>query len=1192
MSHVRAYLDALLASPLARQVTCHRVFPASEAVYGEPIRPWSRAVSGLLEAQGLRLYSHQCRATDLLRAGRDLVLATPTASGKSLCYMLPFLERSLHDPDVRALWLFPLKALAQDQRAAFMRLTEVWPEAARPSIALYDGDVSAHARKKIRTSPPQVLITNPEMLHLALLPNHQSWATFFASLAFVVVDEAHSYRGVSGAHLAQLLRRLGRLCALYGARPAHFFATATVGNPAELGAALLGQAPAGVGSGGAGVGGETAGSGAVEPAKVGRAGNESGKGGTSERGTAERTESGSAGAGSAEAGIAGRGLTERPLSAPEGTSSAAAMSIAASPYPAPVATPTSSPVAGSDPASASAPDPASAAAPDPASVAAPVPAPVAASAPGLPVVSLSGAPTGTRHYVFLNPDDSPSSLAIQLLRAALARELRTIVYCRSRGMTERLALWAADKAGALKNRISAYRAGFLPEERRDIEARMASGELLAVISTSALELGIDIGGLDLCILVGYPGTIMATLQRGGRVGRAGQESAVLLVAGEDALDQYFIRQPEAFFEGRAERAVVNPDNEVILARHLECAAAERALQATEPWLHSAAARAALHSLEQEGLLLRSAAGDAWLAARKRPQRHVDLRGCGACYTLLDPAETPIGSVDGHRVWSETHPGALYLHRGKQYVITRIDPATHTVRAEPVPRAKWFTRARSVKTTEILKVIRQDAAFGAPVGFGTIRVTETVTGYEKRSFDNKLLTIVPLTSPPQIFETEGFWLHIPEAVQRGLEDELFHFMGAIHALEHAMIGLMPLCVMADRNDFGGISTPMHAQLGSAGVFVYDGLPGGAGLCRDAFSRQEALLAAVRDLLIRCPCETGCPSCVHSPKCGSGNRPIDKAAALALIQRLCAAPPPATLPRIAPCPAGRSDFGPPFASGVAPSLSASPFTASTLSSGGAPSLTSGATPSFSTSSFAEVPVADVSVQAGVSGDPALPSAPPSAEPPSVPHGTTGRGLAVPLSDLAASGPAAVPAAPPASKILPRRFMVLDVETRRSAAEVGGWNLANRMGVSVAVLYDAAPDDFVSYSQDELTALFARLRESDLVIGFNSLRFDYAVLQPFASYDLHTLPSLDLLDHIKRRLSYRVSLDNLASATLNAPKSADGLQALAWWKEGRLDELAHYCQKDVEITRDLYLFGRREGYLLFTNKARQAVRVPVDW
>jgi DEAD/DEAH box helicase domain-containing protein len=380
-SPVAEYIKALLQSErLGRQVCHHRLLPGREAGFAEPRRPWPKAVREMLAARGIdALYGHQALAADLVRAGRHVVVATPTASGKTFAFQLPIIEAVLANPDSRAIAVYPLKALAQDQLRGFLELTgglDAVPEARRPTAAIYDGDTTPSQRAKIRKKPPNLLLTNPEMLHLSMLPHHGTWAQVFATLTHVVLDEVHTYRGVLGAHMSQVLRRFQRICRYYGSDPAYVFCSATVGNPAELCRMLT-------------------------------------------------------------------GLDAVP-------------------------------------------------------------------------VTESGAPAGARHMVFLNPEDSPAGAAIQLLQAALSRGLKTIVYAQSRRMTELIALWASEKSGQYRDKISAYRAGFLPEERREIEARMSSGELLAVISTSALELGIDIGGLDVCILVGYPGSVMATLQRRGR----------------------------------------------------------------------------------------------------------------------------------------------------------------------------------------------------------------------------------------------------------------------------------------------------------------------------------------------------------------------------------------------------------------------------------------------------------------------------------------------------------------------------------------------------------------------------------------------------------------------------------------------------------------------------------------------------
>ncbi len=1025
------YIASLLASErFGRQVTHHRIAEALPTCTADPKKPWNAAMLGVLAAMGVSsLYSHQAEATDLVRAGRNVVVATPTASGKSLIYNLPVLDGLLNDPDARALYLFPLKALAQDQLQAFTALTKHWPPEARPGIAVYDGDTTDHFRRKIRENPPHVLITNPEMLHLGILPHHSQWTTFLASLSLVVVDEVHTYRGVLGAHMAQLFRRLTRLTGLYGAKPTFVSCSATIGNPAELAEKLTGE----------------------------------------------------------------------------------------SAHP----------------------------------------------------VTQSGAPQGRRHFLFVNPEDSPATAAIHLLRAALARNLRTIVYAQSRRMTELISLWAAEQSGPYANRISAYRAGFLPEERRGIEARMASGELLAVISTSALELGIDIGGLDLCILVGYPGTIMATLQRGGRVGRSGQESAVVLIAQEDALDQYIVRNPEAFFSRPTECAVVNPENPVILERHLECAAAEHPLKPEGPdaaWLSGDAANEALASLEAAGLLLRSADGKSLHAARKRPQRHVDLRGSGQSCTLQDAAGAVIGSVDGHRAMREAHPGAVYLHRGKTYMVEKLDLAERAAHLVPA-RPAYYTRTRGHKNTEILSIEGKRAIWGCTMSLGRLRVTETITGYEKRSTrDGRLLGVVPLEFPPLIFETEGLWFDIPDPARVTVENSLLHFMGAIHAIEHAAIGLLPLLVMADRNDFGGISTPMHGQVGGPAVFIYDGLPGGAGLSREAFAKGPEMFARALHLVATCECATGCPSCVHSPKCGSGNRPIDKAGAkmlLEVMQGLAGqdeaidwtergAPPPVP-------PARRlSPLDPAKRGGRVNVVQQDQVSAAEISGPG-------------TGSAVDASAGDAH------------------ESLAAPLNRGSRGL----SPLAERSGEAEPLWDDSARTAPRRYGVLDVETRYSAEEVGGWHRADRMGISVAVLYDSGPDEFVTYTQDAIPQLATRLRELDLIVGFNILRFDYAVLGPHApGVNWRAFPTLDMLAKVYERLSYRLSLDTLARATLNAQKSADGLMALRWWKEGAVDKIEEYCRQDVAVTRDLYLYGRENGYLLFTNKAGQLVRVPVSW
>lgn len=952
---------------LAANVAGRRFFPAQAARFGVPARPWPGPVRRSLDLLGVReLYEHQALAVDLIRSGRHVVVATPTASGKSLIYNLPVLEACHADRRTRALYLFPLKALAQDQRRALDSLAaSLFPT---PTSAIYDGDTSSSQRSRIRRNPPNVLFTNPDMLHLGILPSHEQWAEFFANLKFVVVDEVHTYRGVMGSHMAWVFRRLIRLCRLHGATPTFVCSSATIANPEELASDLTGLAMSAV---------------------------------------------------------------------LEGT---------------------------------------------------------AASPP--------------KHMLLLDGVDGAARKAIGLLQEALTLGLRTIVYCKSRRMTELIALWAGERESAERERICAYRAGFLPEERREIEARLSSGDLLAVVSTSALELGIDIGGLDVCILVGYPGSIMATLQRSGRVGRGGREAATFLVGHEDALDQYFMHHPDEFFALKPERAVINPRNPSIAARHLQCAAAEASLHADDPLVGENPGLVA--ELVRDGQLLQSRDGLEFFSKTRQPHRGVALRGTGSTVVIMDmDSGERIGTVDGFRAVLETHPGAVYLHRGVTYVVVDLDLQAGMAKARRT-KVSYYTRVRHEKSTEIIEVSASRPVFGAMVSLGRLKVTDQVTGYDRISTrGGRNLGTAPLDMEPLVFETRGVWIAIPESVRRRVEGVMAHFMGGIHALEHAAIGMMPLLVMTDRNDLGGISIPFHPQVGSAAVFIYDGVPGGCGLAGQAYEAYELLLERTLDVIRDCACENGCPACVHSPKCGSGNRPIAKGAALLVLEEIMDGPQQEAVAPEMPRIAGRHDSFWPAAS----------------------------RPTRDESGIERVQDAAV-----------------------LPEGF--------------------------------RFAVLDLETRRSAQEVGGWHRADLMGVSCVVVYDSGSNDFRDYLQEDVPRLVGDLVEFDLVVGFNILKFDYAVLGGLSRFDFSSLPTLDILGSVHASLGYRLSLDHLARETLGAAKSASGMQALAWWKEGRIDNIITYCRQDVAVTRDLFLYGLHHGHLLFRNKAEKTVRLPVDW
>jgi DEAD/DEAH box helicase domain-containing protein len=969
-SKIDHFLHDIFASEgLRSQVVFQKTLPAMPAAWAEPREPWPDPMRVVLESAGIKkLYRHQVKAMDFVRNGRHVIVDTPTASGKTLVYDLPALEHFIADPDATALYIFPLKALAQNQLQTFETLAAcLKPD--RPKAAIYDGDTSAFRRKRIREAPPNVVITNPEMLHLSFLAHHRKWAPFLSRLRMVVIDEVHTYRGVMGAHVAQIFRRFHRICSRYGVSPTFVFSSATVANPAQLAYQLTGLK--------------------VE------------------------------------------------------------------------------------------------------------------------TIDKSGAPRGRRHLVFLNPMLGSARTAILLLKAALDKSLRTIVYTQSRKLTELIAMWAGNESGAFADRISAYRAGLLPQERREIEARLSSGDLLAVITTSALELGIDIGDLDLCLLVGYPGSIISTWQRAGRVGRSGQDSALVLIAGEDALDQYFMRNPREFIEREPEPAVVNPYNKQIVAQHLVCAAAELTLRTEEPMLDEENARQVLAKIEAEGQLLKSADGTEIYARRKAPHRDIDLRGAGNRFQIIEAESGKrIGEIDDYRAFRETHPGAVYLHKGETFVVDQLEIQRRTITVTR-SRVDYFTRVSAYKETDILEIKNTLYLSKTNVYEGIIKVTDHITEFDMvHNQTRTLLNRISLDLPPQIFETEGMWLQIPESILRECESGGFDSMGALHAIEHAAIGIFPLLVMADHNDVGGMSTNYHPQIGSAVIFIYDGIPGGVGLTRQAFNRTQHLLRYTLKVIVDCPCESGCPSCVQSPRCGSGNRPMDKNGAVFMLNRLVTRQTYEEIDR----------------------------------------------------KNAHVPEKERPVQRHPDKPKKIQSQAPVRLRNEVPH------------DL--------------------KFGVFDLETQRSAAEVGGWHRADRMGVSCGVIYDSQKDVFTEYTEDQILRLIVDLKQFELVVGFNVKRFDFLVLKGYSDFDFTALNTLDILEDIHHFLGFRLSLAHVAQETLGVTKTGDGLQALQWWREGCIREIIDYCKMDVKLTRDLFLFGRQNGHLIFSNRDRKQVRIPVNW
>lgn len=725
------------------------------AQYGRLMHPLPDEIANVLKKIGVyKLYSHQAKALDILETGKNVVVSTPTASGKSLIYHLHSLRIIKKYPGSRVLYLFPIKALAQDQLTSLKEIASCCSKEKPVRVGIFDGDTKQSERKKLKNNPPNILISNPDMLHLSFLAYNHQWHEFLNSLRLVVLDEIHTYRGIFGSHVAQVIRRLRRVSNHHGKDPQFVFLSATIANPKNLAEILSGV----------------------------------------------RFE----------------------------------------------------------------------------------------------VIEDCGAPRAPQHFFFVNPTETTSTtLAANLMVKAMDRGLKTIVFTQSRHITEVIHLRILQSYPKFRNVVSAYRAGYLPEERRHIERQLMSGSIKGVISTSALEMGIDIGGLDVCILVGYPGTVINTWQRSGRVGRGGQESAIILIAKPDALDQYIVHHPEDFFAKPYEAAIVDPYNSEIFKSHLPCAAAELPLRGTEPVYDSARYVETRELLSREGKLLPGAYSDEWFSPRKYPQRGVDIRGIGEGYNIVTKRNEvknsnsrwiSIGKTDGFRALKECYPGAVYLHRGRQFIVRNLDLKRKNIEVER-DNVNYFTRALSEKETEILEVLLSKPVRNFVIRLGKLRVTERIVGYEKRLLrGQELLGVYPLELPPHEFETIGLWIEIDKVIQKRVDDRGLHFMGGIHAIEHAAISMFPLFALCDRNDIGGIAYPFHPQVEKSAVFIYDGYDGGVGLAARGYEVIEELLGRTLNLISRCSCEIGCPSCIHSPKCGAGNKPLDKEAAILCLEML--------------------------------------------------------------------------------------------------------------------------------------------------------------------------------------------------------------------------------------------------------------------------------------------------------------------
>lgn len=752
--NVETFLNELRAHPDYQNQILHiENLPAQTAQYASLQEPLPERLRAALQRQGvIQFYTHQVAAVEAVRAGWDIVVVTATASGKTLCYNVPVLEAILQDRRCRALYLFPLKALAHDQ-ARKIEALDLFPEV---KTATYDGDTPEYDRRMAR-SLAGILLTNPDMLHLGILPYHSLWAEFLFHLRFVVIDEVHTYRGVFGSHTANILKRLLRLCEYYGSRPQFICCSATIANPAELVEQLTGRT--------------------------------------------------------------------------------------------------------------------------------------------VKVIDNNGAPCGAKSFVIWNPPlqekqtglrRSPNIEATHLLNQLVQNGVRTLVFTISRTTAElllryvRAALQA--EAAELADKVMSYRAGYLAADRREIERRLFEGELLGVTSTVALESGIDIGGLDACILTGYPGTMASLWQQAGRAGRGTEESLAILVPRPNPVDHFFTRHPQRLFQTPTEHALIDPNNVYIRGGHLLCAAYELPLSAQEVEQGGEEQVRLVEIFSEEGLL-EERNGRWYWCGQGYPAAQINIRSAsGEAFQLLDRSRQSevIGAMEAARVFETLHEEAIYLHGGEPYEVQKLDLARKEVLLQPA-QVNYYTLPLIWTEVEVNDIVFEQEIGRLRAGFGELTVSRQVQGFRKiQHLSEQVLETKELSLPAQSFATTGLWLCLPTDVAQELSQAGRHLVGGLHALEHAMAAVLPLYAMCDRLDIGGAFAPLHPGLHRPATFLYDTYPGGVGVCEKGYELMIDLLQVTQQAIADCECTLGCPSCIQTPFCGSNNEPLDKAAALWLLR----------------------------------------------------------------------------------------------------------------------------------------------------------------------------------------------------------------------------------------------------------------------------------------------------------------------
>lgn len=715
------------------QIEHEELLPERQAEYGEA--SYDRRIKDYLKEEDLELFSHQSRAINEINKGKNVIITTPTASGKTLAFNVPVFDSLLNEPDSRALYVYPTKALSQDQLETIKDMERGLGLDLNPRV--YDGDTPRSRRPGIRKNS-RVIISNPYGLHHYLEWNSK-WKEFFGNLDYVVLDEVHSYRGVFGSNVAMVIRRMKRIFDHYNSDPQFILSSATIANP-------------------------------LEHAK----------------------------------NLTGKEFT---------------------------------------------------------------------------LVSEDHSFRGRKHFLFWNPfrypDNSPHNQTSKLVSYFVSHGLQTLCFTLSRRLAELIADWSSGYTNAP---IQAYRAGYRPEERREIERGLRTGEIKGVAATNALELGVDIGGLDVVIISGYPGTITSSWQQAGRAGRGRRDSLVLLVGFENPLDQFFLNHPREFFDRDHEHAILDLDNSNITMGHLACAATELPVREDEEIGRKYEEE--INSLTERDVLQKTPGG-ALFSGTFRASAAVRLDNINETTIKVLHNGEFLETMDLPQAYREAHENATLLHQGKTYLVEELDLERE------VAEVKWkevdyFTQAISETSLQVNERISKKRTGGVEVYFGEVSVSELYSHYKEKRYD-RVIGVHPLDLPPLEFDTECSWFTVPERILSELEGRGMDSEGGLHAIEHAVISLTPFYAMCDRWDIGGFSSRHHPE-GGGNIYIYDAYEGGVGIAEEVYELLHDLLERTLELIADCDCEEGCPSCIYSPKCGNDNEPLDKKGAIFILEKL--------------------------------------------------------------------------------------------------------------------------------------------------------------------------------------------------------------------------------------------------------------------------------------------------------------------